>query len=109
VSHVESGGVDSVPQVGDELHLRATVDIDGLSPQDLAVEVVYGHARDGDTLENVQHQPLLIADREEGAPVVFAGTVPLARAGSFGYTVRVVPSNPLLASPAELGLVAVAE
>ena len=40
---------------------------------------------------------------------VFAGTVPLARAGSFGYNVRVVPSNPLLASPAELGLVAVAE
>ncbi len=109
VSHVESGGVDSVPQVGDELHLRATVDIDGLSPDDLAVEVVYGRARDGDTLENIQREPLLIADRQDGAPAVFAGTVPLARAGSFGYTVRVVPSNPLLASPAELGLVAVAE
>jgi len=33
----------------------------------------------------------------------------LARAGSFGYNVRVVPSHPLLASAAEMGLIAVAE
>ncbi len=109
VTHVESGGVDAVPQVGDELHLRASVNIDGLSPQDLAVEVVYGRARDGDRLENVTHQPLILASADPGQPAVFAGTVPLARAGSFGYTVRVVPQHPLLASPAELGLVTVAE
>ncbi len=108
VTHVESGGVDAVPQVGDDLHLRATIDTGGLAPDDLAVEVVYGRARDGDRLEDVQHAPLTLAS-EPGAPVTFAGTVPLARAGSFGYTVRVVPQNPLLASPAELGLVAVAE
>jgi len=39
----------------------------------------------------------------------FTGTVPLARSGSFGYTVRVTPCHELLAHPAELGLVAVAE
>jgi starch phosphorylase len=109
VTHVESGGVDAVPQVGDELHLRATLDIDGLTPDDVAVEVVYGRASDGDRLDDLHREPLLPAERREGQPLVFAGTVPLARAGSFGYNVRVVPSNPLLASPAELGLVAVAE
>jgi glycogen phosphorylase len=108
VTHVESGGVDAVPQVGDDLHLRATIGTGGLAASDLAVVVVYGRARDGDRLEDVQHLPLELAS-EDGAPVVFAGTVPLARAGSFGYTVRVVPRHPLLASPAELGLVAVAE
>ena len=40
---------------------------------------------------------------------VFEGTVPLGRAGSFGYNVRVVPRHPLLASAAELGLIAVAD
>lgn len=109
VTHVESGGVDSVPQVGDELHLRATLAIDGLNPSDVAAEVVYGRARDGDRLEDIHHQALELSERQEGQPVVFAGTVPLARAGSFGYNVRVVPSHPLLASPAELGLIAVAE
>ena len=108
VAHVESGGVDSVPQVGDDLHLRATVDIDGLSPDDVLVEVVYGRARVGDRLDDVTHQKLELASGE-AKPPVFAGTVPLARAGSFGYNVRVVPQHPLLASPAELGLIAVAE
>ena len=108
VTHVESGGVDAVPQVGDDLRLRATIDTGGLSPDDLAVEVVYGRARDGDRLEDVQHAPLQLVEGESG-DAVFAGTVALARAGSFGYTVRVVPRNALRASPAELGLVAVAE
>lgn len=108
VSHVESGGVDSVPQVGDELHLRATVDLDGLSPDDVEAEVVYGRATESDRLDGVTHQVLKL-DSGDARPAVFAGTVPLARAGSFGYTVRVVPKNALLASPAELGLIAVAE
>ena len=109
VTHVESGGVDAVPQVGDDLHLRATIDTGGLSPADLAVEVVYGRAREGDRLDDVEHQSLELVEAEPGAPVVFAGTVPLSRSGSFGYTVRVVPKHALLASPAEFGLIAVAE
>jgi len=39
---------------------------------------------------------------------VFAGDLPLKKAGPFGYTVRVLPQHPLLAGPAELGLVATA-
>lgn len=108
VTHVESGGVDAVPQVGDSLHLRASVAIDGLSPDDVTVEVVYGRAREGDRLENVTRQALTLESAEPGQSAVFAGTVPLARAGSFGYTVQVVPRHAQLANPAELGLVTVA-
>ena len=36
----------------------------------------------------------------------FEGPLTLDRTGAFGYTVRVLPSHPLLATPAELGLVA---
>ena len=107
VTHVESGGVDSVPQVGDELHLRATVELAGLTPADVLVEVVYGRAQATDELAAVCRQELLPVEDAAGAGV-FAGTVPLEKSGSFGYTVRVVPKHPLLASEAELGLVAVA-
>ena len=106
VAHVESGGWDAVPQVGDELHVRATVDLAGLTPDDVLVEIVYGRALDSDRLDRVTHQQLRPV--ESNGVTVFEGTVPLARAGSFGYTVRVVPQHPLLASSAELGLVAVA-
>ncbi len=114
VSHVESGGVDAVPQVGDELHVRAQVNLDGLSAEDVAVEVVYGRAREGDRLENPERIELVASPEDPATasnpqhPVQFTGTVTLSRAGSFGYNVRVVPRNPLLASPAELGLIAVA-
>jgi len=43
---------------------------------------------------------------EDGPGAVrYSGEVPLNRPGPFGYTVRVLPSHPLLDSRAELGLV----
>jgi glycogen phosphorylase len=100
VLHVESGGMDSVPQVGDSLHVRATVDLGSLSPADVLVEVISGRARDGDVLVDVTRTELTPVDGE------FEGTIALGRAGSFGYNVRVTPRHALLASTAELGLVA---
>ena len=44
----------------------------------------------------------------DGAPgplTRFSGAVELGRPGPFGYTVRILPKHPLLASRAELGLV----
>jgi starch phosphorylase len=72
------------------------------------VELVHGRARSDDALSDVEHEQLTLESNELGQPAVFAGQVPLARSGSFGYTVRVVPRNASLASSAELGLVSVA-
>ena len=113
VAHVDAGGVDAVPQVGDELHVRALVNLNGLSPDDVEVQVVFGRSHDGDDLTDVRRQALTVDSAVPGthdASVAheFVGTVRLAWAGSFGYTVRVVPVNDLLLTPAELGLVTVA-
>jgi glycogen phosphorylase len=108
VLHVESGGVDAVPQLGDSLHVRALVALDGLSPDDVRVEVVYGRSRDGDQLAEVSRQRLTLDSAPSAQPATFSGTVALDRPGSFGYNVRVVPSSEWLATPAELGLISVA-
>ena len=39
----------------------------------------------------------------------YEGPLTLSRTGPFGYTVRILPAHPLLASGAELGLVALPE
>ena len=105
VTHVESGGVEN-PQVGDTLSIRAQVEIDGIAPDDLIVQVVSGRSP-GETDFTVQSVATLAFDsKEDGKPAQYVGEIPLTRAGSFGYTVRVLPNNSLLASPAELGLVA---
>ncbi|MGO4103825.1 alpha-glucan family phosphorylase [Leifsonia sp. YAF41] len=122
VSHVESGGVATVPQVGDELHLRAHVQLNGLRSTDVTVQVVYGRSQVGDELSDTHTADLTLAtgsdpdaapdarpDAGPGAgPSLFIGTVLLNSAGGFGYTVRVLPRHDLLVSPAEMGLVAVA-
>ncbi len=113
VSHVESGGVDAVPEVGDELHVRAKINLDGLSVDDVAVEVLYGRTHPNDELVDPERLELTPDDTgavdSAGAGLMqFGGTVTLTHAGSFGYTVRVIPRHPGLANDAELGLVATA-
>ncbi|TFD78455.1 alpha-glucan family phosphorylase [Cryobacterium psychrophilum] len=117
VTHVESGGVSAVPQVGDALHLRAHVHLNGLLASDVTVEVVFGRSSGTDDLQDTASQALApaasselanLADTPFGAATLFTGKVELDRAGAFGYTVRVVPRNALLISPAEMGLVALA-
>ena len=106
VAHVESGGVDATPQLGEELHVRAYVELGDLTPDDVKVELVHGHAREGDRLTDVRRLRLDLESHDLGAPATFHGTVRLDRSGSFGYTVRVVPHSDYLATPAELGLLA---
>jgi starch phosphorylase len=112
VAHVDAGGLDDVPQVGDELRVRALVHLNGLRPEDVEVQLVYGRSLDGEDLTGVHYERLELEHAVPGAdPSVaheFAGRVTLTWAGSFGYTVRVVPVNDLLLSSAELGLVAAA-
>ena len=108
VAHVESGGVDASPHVGEELRVRAFVELGELGPDDVAVELVHGRPRAGEELGEVHTVPLELESHDLGRPAVYTGSVRFERAGAFGYTVRVVPRHPLLASDAELGLVALA-
>jgi starch phosphorylase len=111
VAHVESSGVngdaDAAPQVGTDLSVRAIVELGGLAPDEVEVQAVYGRVDETDQL----HEPSTVAlshlgSADEGGHR-YEGVVPLARTGSFGYAVRVLPRHDLLATPAELGLVAV--
>lgn len=108
VRHVESGGVDTIPQVGDRLRVRALVDLGSLAVDDVKVEVVFGRIGSTDELIDAQRQRLDFVVKDDERVAVFGGTVDLDRAGGFGYNVRVVPRHPLLATPADLGLAAFA-
>ena len=105
VAHVDSSGVGDTPQLGARLHLRAEVELGELSADDVEVQACAGRVANGeDTLTDVITYPMRHTSTDQHT-YLFEGDVPLERAGSFGYTVRVVPKHPLLAQPAELGLV----
>ena len=105
VDHVESSGVSDSPEVGDEVQIRAFVSLGMLTPDEAEVQLVYGRVSPSDTLTETVAHALVHAEAYEGGRHRFDGTVRLRRTGPFGYTVRVLPKQALLASPAELGLV----
>ena len=104
VEHVESEGVSDSPQIGDTLHVRAFVDLAGLSPDEVEVQLVHGRVSGDDELSEISVAPLGSAEPADHGQVLFSGDVTLTRTGSFGYSVRVVPKHPALASYAEMGL-----
>jgi starch phosphorylase len=108
VEHVESSGVGDAPEVGAEMSVRAFVALGELSPDDVEVQLVHGKTSSEDVLLETTVAALDPVESYEGGRHRFDGAVTLEHGGAFGYTVRVVPHNDLLTSPAELGVVAVA-
>ncbi|HEY2552824.1 MAG TPA: alpha-glucan family phosphorylase [Streptosporangiaceae bacterium] len=106
VELVEADDVEQRP--GASLTVRASIALGELSPSDVTVEVVYGRAGEHDEITDpVSAAMTPDGEQEAGQDVRYTGVAELGRPGPFGYTVRVLPSHPLLAEPAELGLVTV--
>jgi starch phosphorylase len=104
VEHVEAE--DGLHGPGDGLLVRASVALGQLAATDVAVEVVCGRVDEGDEIvEPVTSGMTLDGACGDGGTARYVGRADLGRPGPFGYTVRVVPSHPLLASSAEIGLV----
>ncbi len=104
IEHVEADDGEQSP--GASLVVRASVALGGLSPDDVTVQVVYGPAGDDDEITTPAFADLeLEGEPSAGSAARYAGEAELGRPGPFGYTVRVLPRHPLLASPAEMGLI----
>jgi glycogen phosphorylase len=105
VTDVDSTGLPDTPLLGSELTLSATVQLAGLRPDEVSVQAVLGRVDTADALVNPVTVAMLHTGTGEGGTETFSTTTPLPVAGPVGYTVRVLPHHPLLASDTELGLV----
>ncbi len=97
---------DGEPSPGAKLTVRAGVALGDLGPDDVTVEVVYGRAGNDDEIIDPVHSELVLEAHPGPESVAwYRGEAILGQPGPFGYTVRVLPRHPLIATPAELGLV----
>ncbi|MGI5458102.1 glycosyltransferase family 1 protein [Streptomyces sp. CA-249302] len=108
VDHVETSAVTATAELGTTLGLRVRVGLGELSPDDVEVQAVSGRVDPEDHIADATTVPL----KPAGGPDlegrwVYEGPLSLERTGPYGYTVRILPDHRLLASSAELGLVAV--
>jgi starch phosphorylase len=108
ITDVDSTGLPDTPLLGSELTLTATVQLAGLRPDEVSVQAVLGRVDTADGLINPVTVAMPHSGTAEGGNEVFSTTTPLPVAGPVGYTVRVLPHHPLLASDSELGLVTLA-
>ncbi|UQX89908.1 alpha-glucan family phosphorylase [Jatrophihabitans telluris] len=106
VRHVDSQ-VEGDPTLGGSLQLRAEVAVSGLKSSDVQVQAVFGPVDADNRITSPSVVTLEFADERDHV-AFFTGEIPLSKAGAFGYTVRALPTHPLLANPAETGLIAVA-
>jgi starch phosphorylase len=108
VDHVETSAATATAELGTTLNLRVRVGLAGLAPDDVEVQAVSGRVDPEDRIGDATTVPL----KPAGSPDpeghwLYEGPLALDRTGPYGYTVRILPAHRLLASSAELGLVAV--
>jgi starch phosphorylase len=104
VLQVDSSGLADIPVIGNELSLRARIDLAGLSPADVAVQAVLGRVGPDDQLSEVTAVDMTHTGSDSGTEL-FSVRTPVPLSGAVGFTVRVLPRHRLLSGPAELGLV----
>jgi starch phosphorylase len=106
VEHVDSSGVGDAPELGSTLEVRVVASLGELGPDDVDVQIAHGRIRSNDELLATTTASLSPMGVDETGRHRYEGQVRLNQSGPFGYTVRVLPKHALLASPTELGLIA---
>jgi starch phosphorylase len=103
---IASLDTDTTPgRAGEVRSVRASVDLGGLAPADVRVEVLHGPI---DTHGELLREPARI-ELVHGGDGSWTGDYTVGRSGAYGLTARVLPLNPLLANNFEVGCIAWAE
>jgi len=91
--------------VGESLQISARVHLGAVDPQHVRVEAYHGEVDDGD-LCNPTATVLNQNSRADGnGNYLYQGSVPAAESGTYGFSVRVVPTHPCLMQAHELRLI----
>ncbi|MEU0057148.1 glycosyltransferase family 1 protein [Streptomyces sp. NPDC006334] len=107
VDHVETSAATPTAELGTTLALRVRLSLGDLTPDDVEVQAVSGRVDEEDRITDATTVPLKPAGApDSGNRWTYEGPLSLDRTGPYGYTVRVLPTHPLLATNAELGLMA---
>jgi starch phosphorylase len=103
IETVESNGADPM-HVGGELAVQARVNLGGLSPEDVEVQLFHGLVDSLGEIPAPRTVTMCHNGSPEGSAWSYQGTIPCRASGQHGYLVRVLPRHKDLANPFETGL-----
>ena len=93
--------------VGESLQISARVHLGALDPQHVRVEAYHGEVDNGD-LRNPTATVLNQSPDQSGmgnGNYIYQGSIPATESGTYGFSVRVVPTHPCLMQAHELRLI----
>ncbi|MGH9245689.1 MAG: alpha-glucan family phosphorylase [Acidimicrobiales bacterium] len=97
----------SVTSLGETRTIEAVAALGELTADDVEVQLVHGPVGLSDEIEEPEVETMEPVGEPEGdGRVRYRGAFECDRAGRYGFTVRVVPCHPDLATPLELGRIA---
>jgi starch phosphorylase len=106
ISDVQIGNKDGQNiLVGESLQISACVRLGAVDPQHVRVEAYHGELDNGDIrnpIATVLHQS---GKADGNGNYIYQGTVPATESGTYGFSVRVVPTHPCLMQAHELRLI----
>src|SRR5207249_9041 len=91
--------------VGESLEISARVHLGAVDPQHVRVEAYHGEIDNGD-IRNPTATVLNQSSQADGdGNYIYQGSVPASESGTYGFSVRVVPTHPCLMQAHELRLI----
>jgi glycogen phosphorylase len=104
VEFVEAGEKDTV-RVGDDLSIRAWVNLGDLQTNEVAVQIYHGRLDTAGDINDGEVIPMLASTEKRGDACLFTGEIRYHKSGRHGFTIRVLPSHPELTSLFETRLI----
>ncbi len=96
-----SGGA----RVGKDLNVQAVVNLAGLAPEDIQVELYYGPLDQDGQLSDGRPAAMEQVGPDGDGRMKYTAHMPCPRSGMMGYTVRVLPRHADLGEPIALGMI----
>src|SRR5439155_22876340 len=93
--------------VGEYLQISARIHLGAVDPKHVRVEAYHGEANNGD-IRNPTSTVLNQSPDQSGTGegnYIYQGSVPASESGTYGFSVRVVPTHPHLMQAHELRLI----
>jgi len=80
--------------VGSQLRVQASINLGDLAPENVNVELYFGSLNPAGEIVEGAALPMFLTEQTDGGECTYEGRLLCLRSGQFGYTVRVIPSNP---------------
>jgi starch phosphorylase len=90
--------------VGDTVEVHAKVHLGPIAPEYVTVQAYYGEAENNE-IRSPSMEPLNLAKKLEHGNYEYSGKIPARESGSYGLSVRVIPTHPNLTQDHELRLI----